>query len=72
MPRAWLAPHTIETGTVQVTLTVPVDLYLAAAFRGAILALAMAENWEQTGTATPEDCAAAFARTLDEAIEKMM
>lgn len=71
MPRAWLAPDTIETGTVQLTLTVPVDLHLAAAFRGAILLLVSAENWQQTGDATPDDCAAAFEQTLDDLIEAM-
>lgn len=58
--RAWLTPDEIPASLTCWQVFVPGSIEFEAAFRGALLLLQMAENWEQYGDQTPEDCAAAW------------
>jgi microcystin-dependent protein len=62
----WLTDNT-TSGTHCVSLRIPDGEYNAAAFRGAVFALARAFNWEVFGTSTPDESAAAW----DAAFESM-
>lgn len=66
--RAWLTPDTIETGTVCIQLSVPVDVNLFGALVGAVLLLLDEENWEEVGV-SPSEVTAIFAGVLDSLIE---
>lgn len=54
----YLAPGDIPTTFICRRLTIPEDLDIIIAVNGALNELTKAQNWEQTGTATPEDIAA--------------
>lgn len=59
---AWLTPDTSElTGGTCAPLLIPIGGSIRAAVEGALLLLCDADNWEQFGTATPDDCAAAMS-----------
>jgi len=64
--RAWVCPAEIETGSTDITLSVPDDANLRAAFRGALLLLADPANWEQMADATPEQCAEVFMELFEQ------
>lgn len=55
----WQTPDSpIPTETKCLLVRVPADTLLIGNVYGALLALAEVYNWEQNGTATPEECAA--------------
>jgi len=62
--RAWLTPDEIPATTVCRYLRIPNDWRWEAAFRGALLLLTEAENWEQFGALTPEETADAWGEVL--------
>jgi hypothetical protein len=56
----WLTPDSDTWSLVCVQIHVPDDDTLRAALRGLLLDLERVQNWEQFGTATPEEVAAAW------------
>lgn len=54
----YLAPGDIPTTFVCRRLTIPEDLDIIIAVNGALNELTKAQNWEQTGGATPDEIAA--------------
>jgi len=55
---AWLTPDTVTpTSFICRRVIIPNDLGYIIAVNGALLSLTEAENWEQFGTATPEEAA---------------
>lgn len=58
MPRAFLTPEDTPTQTRCWRVFIPDSLEFEAIFRGHMLALQKAYNWEQYGSMTPEECAA--------------
>lgn len=62
--RAWLTPDDLPVSTNCFKIRVPNSLEFEAVFRGALLLLAEAYNWEQVGSTTPQECADLWASTL--------
>lgn len=56
--RGWLTPDAIPTGLTCIVLYVPNDDEFYAMLRGALVPLLLAENYEEHGDLTPEECAA--------------
>lgn len=61
----WLTPDEPLPSTFTVTVHLPDEESLVSAFWGAFFELTRAENWEQYGTATPDDIAALFAECFE-------
>lgn len=61
----WLTPDTPAAGYICRRLLIPNSESHLAIVNGALLALTKARNFEQFGTATPEETAAAFAVMFD-------
>jgi len=59
--RAWLTPDDLPATTVCKMIELPAGLEYEAAFRGALLQLCEAGNWELHGELTPDEVAAIFA-----------
>ena len=60
----YVTPDTTTPTLVGVVLHLPDDVFLRAAFLGAVETLARAENWQQVGTMTPEDAARLFEEAI--------
>lgn len=58
--RGYLTPDTLPTAYVCRVLTIPNEIDLIIAVNGQINELTKPENWEQFGTITPEEAAAAM------------
>lgn len=67
---AWLTPDTVPSGTVTLKITVPDDVYFLGQLRGLLFDLANEDNYEQHGTATPEDTAAAWMAVAGQLFEE--
>lgn len=53
----WLTPDTLPTGETKcLPVLIPNSTGFQACVEGALLALTELENWEEFGTATPEEC----------------
>lgn len=59
--KAWLTPDTPLPSLVAYRVYLPDNDALRAAFYGAFLLLTVARNWEQFGTATPDQIAELFS-----------
>lgn len=67
--RAWLTPDSLPATFRCVRVLVPDSLELEAVFRGALLNLTYAYNWEKAGAATPEDTADLFWQGIEPSLE---
>lgn len=63
---AYLTPDDAPLNVVYRIIAIPDDKFWKAIVNGAFLDLIYARNFEQFGTATPEDCAAVFASMYDD------
>lgn len=67
LPYGFPTPDSLPEETVCRTLTIPNETVFLACFMGALRVLAEAENWQQTGSITPEEAAAAAFEIIDQA-----
>lgn len=58
--RGYLTPDTLPTDYVCRVLTIPNDIDVISAVNGQINEITKPENWQQFGTVTPEEVAAAI------------
>jgi len=65
----YITPDNVPNTKFCVRFFVPDDIYILAAFKGAILELTSPENWEQVGTKTPDEMAALFQTLYDDALK---
>lgn len=66
---AWLTPDSVPSGTVTLKIAVPDAPYFMGQLRGLLFDLANEENYEQHGTATQEDVAAAWMAVAGQLFE---
>lgn len=62
--RAWLTPDNPPGQNRAVVLYVPTGEEYEQAVRGALVELVNPDNWQQSGTLTPEETAAYFEEAL--------
>lgn len=67
LPYGFPTPDSLPEETVCRTLTIPNETVFLSCFMGALRVLAEAENWQQTGSITPEEAAAAAFEIIDQA-----
>jgi hypothetical protein len=72
LPYGFPTPDSLPEETVCRTLTIPNETVFLACFMGALRVLAEAENWQQTGSVTPEEAAAAAFEIIDQAYNSMI
>lgn len=63
---AWITGNEIPSSAIQRCLCIPDDPFIVAAVVGALFELTRVGNWEQVGTVTPENMAAAMLNMWDE------
>jgi len=70
MPRAWLTPDspTPEEERCR-TISVPDDLAFVGAVTGALLPLTQPDNWEQSGSMTPEEAAGIMSAAFESFVD---
>lgn len=66
---AWLTPDEFPASANCFRVSVPDSLFFEAVFRGALLLLTYAENWEQHGAKTPDETADYWWEFVQNAIE---
>ena len=65
--RRWLTPDNLPASrTVERAFFLPADPVILALVGGALTELINPDNWEQYGTATPEDTAEYFQAIIEE------
>lgn len=69
---AWLTPENLPSGTRTLTVPVPDDLSWVAIFKGAVILLTNADNFEKVGGLEPAEVAERFMETFLDIGEDMI